>query len=57
MSDIGIFIFGCCVFGVVLAATMVSILGPAQPDIDEQKVLRSLRDENAKNDPSQKLAS
>lgn len=30
MSDLGIFMFGCGVFGLTLAATMASIIGTSQ---------------------------
>lgn len=42
MSDIGIFIIGCGVFGTALAATMVILIGPSIPNVDEQEVLKDV---------------
>lgn len=32
MTDIGIFIFGCCVFGIAITATMALVIGPSHPE-------------------------
>jgi hypothetical protein len=38
MSDPGIFIYGCGVFGLALAATIASIIGTSQPINNERDV-------------------
>ncbi len=61
MSDIGIFMFGCCVFGIAIAATIASIIGPSQKSssTEEQNELatkgRELQEKNRES--SKKLAS
>ena len=43
MSDIGIFIFGCGVFGVALGATMISVIGASEPEADKPESGTTIR--------------
>ena len=40
MSDIGISMVGCCVFGVVLASTLACFLGPSQQSVGTEKLMK-----------------
>jgi len=40
MTDIGIFILGCCVFGVALAATMAATIGTSQSRTGEREIFK-----------------
>ena len=41
MSDAVIFVFGTCVFGIALAATMVVAIPPSQEDVKRRRMNES----------------
>jgi hypothetical protein len=57
MSDIGIFMFGLCVLGVALAATMVAMIGSSRSDDDENEVLRIARQEEESSTQEKRFVS
>lgn len=57
MSDIGIFIFGCCVFGIALISTAALIIGGSYPETEKGDVYKAIDHEQKQVDAKNKLAS
>ncbi|GAB4158664.1 MAG: hypothetical protein Tsb009_35920 [Planctomycetaceae bacterium] len=45
MTDIGIFIFGCCVFGITLTSTLVCVIGPSNSSVKDREMIESANQE------------